>query len=201
MGDGQWVHPHIEQAAPGEFWVEQPVLGHHRSGETKRGRHQPHVADTTVINPAAHNVVNRQKPGPHRLHRKHTGIPGRGNNSGCAFQIGSERLLHQHSHPRFETRYGRIDMGRVGRADVHRVELFGIQHLAHRPISRSNALGLGECLGPTAVSTGHRADMGILHNLHCGEKLPGDVAVADHAKPNVVCLGHYRLLEPSEVRG
>ena len=81
-------------------------------------------------------------------------------------------------------------MGRVGRADIHRIELFGTKHLAHRPVAGGDSPFLGERTGPTAVSARHRRQVGTFHYLNGGQELPGDVAVADHAKPKVVCFAH-----------
>ena len=169
------VDAEVQQRAARELGRVEPVRGVEREELAVVGRHVDDLTDLTARDHSAQRRDVRQEPRPHGLHDEHARGPGGVEDLARLGLVARERLLDQDVLARGDGQQRVVAVVRVGRGDVHDVDLRVLDELCVVGVGRVDAVLGREALGADAVARPHRHDAGarvVAHGL--GER-PGDV--------------------------
>ena len=180
-GERHRVDAQVQQGAPAQFGGEQPRrrVGGEPLAMVGTDRHD--VAQDAVGQQPADLHHMGQEPGPHSLHEEQPLGPGGGHQVAGLGGVHGERLLYQHrfAGPQGQQRVGVVH--RVGRGDVHHVDLGILDQRLVGIVTVGDVEGVGEVgcrVGPSGPDGHHPPRRG---EGQVGGEGAGDPAGADDA--------------------
>ena len=117
------VDPEVEQPAATEVQAKEPVLRIQRPAKAEVGLDEYRLADPATGDDVDQVPVGGEEPAPDGLHEEQSSAPSHLDHFAGLAGVERQRLLTEHVLARLQEHQGVLDVSRLGRCDVHDVDL------------------------------------------------------------------------------